>query len=238
MAYKEDIDTYYRNPDGSLKTADIMKEIEHAYDGEMNYYTRKGTRKLQFRWSAGMEYILLVCGYAGSNTTDFFEFNVTAPEIPFGMSDADVSVVYELFDGAELAKIDPDKWADSTENCVIYIRYTPNEKAVHWYGGVWMPVEVYEHDGGVSYLLMLLQNPGVSHVDRMWGQYGGLAFQETYSLSYVAEGADGNYGEWHYEEITPYRDGVLCNMSEPYDFWSEHATNSQILIVPKRYPTL
>lgn len=234
LAYKEDIDTYYRNADGSLKTAEIMEEIEHTYDGETNYYTRKGTRKLEFRWAAGMEYTMLVCGYAGSNTTDFFEYSITAPEIPFGKSDAEVTATYELFDGAELAKLSPAKWGAYVDNCVIYIRYTPNEKAVHWYGGVWMPVDTYEHDGGIAYLLTLIQNPDASHVDKKSGQYAGLGFQTTYSLSYCAEGADGNYGEWHYEEFTPYRDGVLCNMTEPYDFWSKPATNSQIMVVPKR----
>lgn len=234
LAYKDDIDTYYRNPDGSLMSADIMEEIEHTYDGETNYYTHKGARKLSFQWAAGMEYTLLVCGYAGSNTTEFFSLDITAPEIPFGKSDADVTATYELFDGAELAKLAPGRWSGYEENCIIYIRYTPNEKAVHWYGGVWMPVETYAHDGGVSYLLTLIQNPGASHVDKYTGQYRGLAFQMTFSLSYCAEGADGNYGPWHYEEFTPYRDGVLCNMTEAYDFWSNPSANSQILTVRKR----
>lgn len=234
LAYKSDIDTYYRNPDGSLNTAEIMEEIEHAFDGETNYYLRKGTREVEFNWSAGVEYTMLVCGYAGTNTTDFFEYTVTAPEIPFDKSDADLEATYELFDGAELYKLAPGRWADYKENCIIRITYKPNDKAVHWYGGVWMPVETYERDGGISYLMMLLQNPGVSHVDRKTGMYLGLAFQTTVSLSYVAEGADGTYGPWHYEEITPYRDGVLKNTTEAYDFWSNPSPNSQILALPKR----
>ncbi len=59
-------------------------------------------------------------------------------------------------------------------------------------------------------------------------------FGYTWSFSYVAEGEDGNFGQWHYEEFTPYRDGVMKNMSEPYDFWSKPAANSAILSVPKR----
>ncbi len=234
LAYKSDIDTYYRNADGSLKSDEIMEEIEHTYDGETNYYTRKGTRELSFQWAAGMEYVVLVCGFAGSNTTEFFEYEVTAIEIPFGQSDADLTATYELFDGAELAKLAPGRFQGFEENCIIYIRYAPNDKAVHWYGGVWMPVGDYEHDGGISYLLNLIQNPDASHVDRYSGQYRGLAFQTTVSLSYVAEGADGTYGQWHYEEITPYRDGVLKNTTEAYDFWSNPAPNSQILTVRKR----
>ncbi|MDE6862043.1 MAG: hypothetical protein K2J31_04785, partial [Alistipes sp.] len=233
LAYKEDVEEYYRKSDGSLDSDAIMDEIEHIYDGETNYYTRKGARKLEFQWAAGMEYTMLVCGYAGSNTTEFFELSVTAPEIPFGKSDADVSVIYELFDGSELAKLSPGRWAGYEDNCIVYIRYTPNQHAVHWYGGVWMPVEVYAHDGGISYLLTLLQNEWVSHVDKASGQYAGLVFRDTYSISYVAEGADGNYGEWHYEEFTPYRDGVLCNTTPAYDFWSKPAANSQILTVRK-----
>lgn len=234
LAYKSDIDTYYRNLDGSLNSAEIMEEIEHAYDGETNYYLRKGTSEVTFNWAAGMEYTMLVCGYAGMNTTEFFEYTIKAPEIPFGQSDADVEATYELFDGAELYELAPGRWADYRDNCIIRITYKPNDKAVHWYGGVWMPVSAYEHDGGISYLLGLIQNPGASHVDKQVGMYRGLAFRETFSLSYCAEGADGNYGPWHYEEFTPYRDGVLDNMSEPYDFWSTPAPNSQIVTFRKR----
>lgn len=32
----------------------------------------------------------------------------------------------------------------------------------------------------------------------------------------MAEGADGNYGKWHYMEFTPTKADTI----EPYDFWS------------------
>ncbi len=33
----------------------------------------------------------------------------------------------------------------------------------------------------------------------------------------MAEGADGNYGKWHYMEFTPTKEDTI----EPYDFWSD-----------------
>lgn len=231
LAYTDDVDLY-RNADGSLDGAGLMEEINYIYDGETNYYVRQGVKEVRFAWSAGVDYTMLVCGYAGSNTTDFFEYRCTAPEIPFGESDADVSATYEFFDGDELAARYPAKWRGYEDNCIVYIRYTPNEKAVHWYGGVWMPVEIYEHDGGIAYLLMLIQNQYASHVDRYSGQYSGLGFGTTYSLSYCAEGEDGTFGPWHYEEITPVR-GENGNMTEPYDFWSQPSANGRVLCLPK-----
>ncbi len=230
LIYTEDLQ-YYRLANGSLDAKALMAEIDHYYDDSTKYYTHKGEWTGPMSWVSDTDYTMLVCGYAGTNSTQFYEYEFHSPEIPFGRSEADVTATYEMFDGAELIELDPQRWQGAEDDCIMYIRYTPNDKAAHWYGGVWNVVEMYET--GVDFLLALLRNKEASHVDRATGMYRPW-FGYTWSFSYVAEGEDGNFGQWHYEEFTPYRDGVMKNMSEPYDFWSKPAANSAILSVPKR----
>ncbi len=230
LIYTEDLQ-YYRLANGSLDAKALMAEIDHYYDDSTKYYTHKGEWTGPMSWVSDTDYTMLVCGYAGTNSTQFYEYVFHSPEIPFGRSEADVTATYEMFDGAELIELDPQRWQGAEDDCIMYIRYTPNDKAAHWYGGVWNVVEMYET--GVDFLLALLRNKEASHVDRATGMYRPW-FGYTWSFSYVAEGEDGNFGQWHYEEFTPYRDGVMKNMSEPYDFWSKPAANSAILSVPKR----
>ena len=121
-------------------------------------------------------------------------------------------------------------WAGYEDNCIIYIEYTPNEYAAHWYGGVWLPLEYYEL--GVDHLIPLLKNDTVSHVDQSWGRYSGCVFNTPYSLSWFAEDAEGKFGEWNYIEFTPNRtEGEGYNMSEPFDFWTNPKRNSAVVVM-------
>ncbi|MBQ8774265.1 MAG: hypothetical protein IJZ50_00220 [Alistipes sp.] len=221
---------WYRDSDGSILDHEMMHMLEEEYfDGQAKYYAKQGESESSFYWSSDSKYSLLVCGWSGSNTTPFFEYKFSTPSIPWEESDADVEVRYSLFDGAELAKMDPMVWAGYEDNCIIYIEYTPNESAAHWYGGVWLPISSYEL--GVDHLIPLLKDDTVSHVDRLWGRYIGLEFDSTYSLSWFAEDAEGRFGKWNYIEFTPNRHEGESNMSEPYDFWTNPAPYSQTLVM-------
>ena len=206
---------YVTNSDGSLKEAYLCDEIEEFYDHSPNYYTHKGDFTYMCNWIPDTDYTLLVCGWSGGNTTDFFRFDCHSPAIPFNESQADVEVTYELFDGNDLAMLDYDRWKDYTGNVVCRIKYNPNEYATYHCGGVWPPAFNFEDVGGEAYLLVLDMNEVVSHVNRKTGQYA-LSYGETYSLSYVAKDKDGKFGPWHYEEFTPSAD----NITPAYDFWS------------------
>lgn len=92
-----------------------------------------------------------------------------------------------------------------------------------------MPLSYYEL--GVDHLVSLLRNDTVSHVDRSWGRYSGLAFDNSYSLSWFAEDADGKFGSWNYVEFTPNRKEGESNMSEPFDFWTNPKPNSQMVVM-------
>lgn len=220
---------WVRNEDGSLNEDMLVDEIEHYYDNAVVYYLRKGeVPEYVTSWISGTDYTLLLCGWAGGNTTKFYEFRFDSPEIPFGESDAEMTATYELFDGADLYEMDPIRWEGYQEDCIMYIKFNPNENAVHWYGGVWGTADQYEDTGGIHHLMTLIMNPNASFVDK----YSGIIcpwFNYTWSFSYVAEGADGTFGDWHYEEFTPVRGE---NMSEPYDFWSNPANNAAIMSVP------
>lgn len=224
----------YRNGDGTINEEEMMHMLDHEYfDGDAKYYAKQGEREDTYYWASESEYTLLLCGWSGSNTTPFFEFKFTTPAIPWGESEAGVEVEYKLFDGAALVEMDMFTWAGYEDNCVVYIEYTPNEQAAHWYGGVWMPESNYADNGGVDHLVALLRNPDVSHVDRYSGMYRGVWFDDTFSISWFAEDADGRLGQWHYEEFTPTREGDGYNMDEPYDFWTNPKANSAILTFKK-----
>lgn len=222
---------WYRNEDGSINDHEMMHMLtEEYFDGQAKYYAKMGASEDTYYWSSQSEYTLLVCGWAGSNTTPFFEFEFQTPSIPWGESDAAVDVKYWLFNGAELAEEYPMVWAGYEDNCIIYIEYTPNQSAAHWYGGVWLPLEYY--DIGVDHLIPLLKNDTVSHVDKAWGRYVGCEFGTPYSLSWFAEDAEGKFGDWNYVEFTPTRtEGEGYNMSEPFDFWSNPKQNGSVLVL-------
>lgn len=221
---------WYRDESGAIIDHEMMHMLEEEYfDGQAKYYAKQGESESSFYWSSDSKYSLLVCGWSGSNTTPFFEYQFDTPSIPWGESDAAVDIKWDLFDGAELAKMDPMVWAGYEDNCIIYIEYTPNESAAHWYGGVWLPLSYYEL--GVDHLVSLLKDDTVSHVDKPWGRYVGLSFGESYSLSWFAEDAEGRFGEWNYVEFTPNRTEGESNMSEPYDFWTNPKQNSRVVVM-------
>lgn len=221
---------WYRDENGSILNHEMMHMLEEEYfDGQAKYYAKQGASEESYYWSSDSEYSLLICGWSGSNTTPFFEYKFTTPSIPWGESGAAVELKWDLFDGAQLAKMDPMTWAGYEDNCIIYIEYTPNESAAHWYGGVWLPISSYEL--GVDHLIPILKDDTVSHVDRVWGRYGGLSFDDTYSLSWFAEDAEGRFGEWNYIEFTPNRHEGESNMSEPYDFWTTPKQNGCVMVL-------
>lgn len=207
----------YKNPDGTYNANLLMADIEEYYEDEILYKRKRGKQTIQEYWQSDTEYTMIVFGYSGTNTTDFFETKIKSPAIPFEKSDAEVSVEYCFFDGNELAAKFPDKWdaEDMKDACIMLTKYTPNSFAVHWYGGVWAPISAYEM--GIDHLMALIRNDTApancideyQQTCRPWYNY-------KWSFSYVAEGADGNYGKWHYMEFTPTKEDTI----EPYDFWS------------------
>ena len=226
----EYVDWYRNSSTGEIFHDEMMHMLNEEYfDGEAKYYAKQGVSESEFYWSSDSEYSLLICGWSGTNTTPFYEFKYNTPSIPWDESDAAVELDWKLFNGAELAKMDPMVWAGYEDNCIIYIEYTPNASAAHWYGGVWLPLSYYEL--GVDHLVSLLRNDTVSHVDRSWGRYSGLAFDNSYSLSWFAEDADGKFGSWNYVEFTPNRKEGESNMSEPFDFWTNPKPNSQMVVM-------
>lgn len=226
----------YKNPDGTYNTNLLMADIEEYYEDEIVYQRMRGKKQWKQYWQSDTEYTVIVFGYSGSNTTDFFETKIKSPAIPFDKSDAEVSVEYCFFDGNELAAKFPDKWdaEDMKDACIMLTKYTPNSAAVHWYGGVWAPVSSYEM--GIDHLMALIRNDTApancideyQQTCRPWYNY-------KWSFSYVAEGADGNYGKWHYMEFTPTKADTI----EPYDFWSEpydggNGTTTSVYCLPAK----
>jgi hypothetical protein len=226
----------YKNADGTYNTNLLMADIEEYYEDEIVYQRMRGKKQWKQYWQSDTEYTVIVFGYSGSNTTDFFETKIKSPAIPFDKSDAEVSVEYCFFDGNELAAKFPDKWdaEDMKDACIMLTKYTPNSAAVHWYGGVWAPVSSYEM--GIDHLMALIRNDTApancideyQQTCRPWYNY-------KWSFSYVAEGADGNYGKWHYMEFTPTKADTI----EPYDFWSEpydggNGTTTSVYCLPAK----
>ncbi len=215
----------FRLENGELDENELMHEIEHYYDGDLTYYLKQGETEQVYSWASDTEFVMLAFAFAGTNTSRISEYKVKAPPIPF-TSDADVEATYELFDGNELYKMDPVRWENSQNNCVMYIQFTPNNKATQWYGGVWAPISNYER--GVDHLMHLIMNPTVSFVNETSGTIHPW-FDNKWSFSYVAEGLNETYGPWHYEEFTP----TLDNLDEPYDFWTSPKENSVVKSISK-----
>ena len=236
----------YRNADGSLKEKEIMHEIEEYYENEINYNTYRGTRQLHQHVIPDTHYTILVFGYAGTYTTSMYEWEVYAPAPPLGKSEADYTYTYELFRGEDLSALDSRVWplVDYEGDCIMLVRMTPNEKAVHWYWGIWGPEENYKDQGGQYYLMTLDMNDTVSAVDkrvfriRPWwygatkdwtwvDKDGEIVNHWPWSISGWAEDADGNYGPWHYELMIPVpvpkgqeTGKYEVGYTEAYDFWS------------------
>lgn len=215
---------YVTNPDGTLNEAELCDEISHYYDDTPNYYTMQGKTTRTFNWISDTDYTMLVCGWSGGNTTHFYTYNVHTPKIPFSEGTGDVAVKWELMDGTELSQLDYNRWKDYQGMVVMRLEFEPNEDADYYCGGVWMPASNYEDVGGEDYLLMLIQNPDVSIVNRKSAMYRTLSYGVTYSLSYVAKDSQGRFGPWHYEEFTPTK-GV--NITPAYDFWSNPSSAPQ-----------
>lgn len=216
---------YVTKPDGSLDEALLSAEIESYYDNTPNYYTHRGTYTQDFRWISDTDFTMLVCGWSGGNTTRFFRLDTHTPKLEFN-SEADVECTYEQFDGSELAEIDYNRWKDYRGNVVLRLKLKPNDKAANYFAGVWMPVSNYQDVGGVDYLVLLDQNPSVSIVNRPSALYRNLCYDDTYSLSYFAQDAAGNFGPWHYVEITPKRGEI----DEAYDFWTKPAAAPEYIM--------
>jgi hypothetical protein len=241
----------YRNADGSLKESEVMHEIEEYYEDEIIYNTYTGTRKLHSHVIPDTQYTLLVFGYSGTNTTKIYEWPVYVPKPPFDKSSADFTYSFELFRGEDLAALDPKMWphADNDGDCVMIVKIQPNADAVHWYWGLWAPLENYIDQGGKYYLMTLDMDPTVANAGtdkknvqfRPWWYGAGENYQWVdadgdivdhwpWSISGWAEGSDGNYGPWHYDLIIPVpvpkgqeTGKYEVGYTEAYNFWSSPA---------------
>lgn len=250
LAEKSDIETYFRNADGSLKEKELFAWIEEYYEDEINYNAFAGPRTLHQHVTPDTDYILLVFGYAGTYTTKMYEWSIYAPKPPLGKSTADFSYTYELFRGEDLTALDPIQFpaVDFAGDCVMVVRFQVTDNAKHWYFGCWPPMENFKDQGGQYYLMTLDMNPDVSGSamqdklyfrNRPWwyGSQEGYKWVDgegdivnhwPWSLSGWAEDADGNYGPWHYELLIPVpvpkgSPGLgkyEVGYSEAYDFWS------------------
>ena len=230
VAETSDIDTYFRNADGSLKEQELFAWIEEYYEDEITSTARRGTRQLYQHVTPDTDYSIIIFGYAGSYTTKMYEWQVYVPKPPFNTSSADYSYSYELFRGEDLTALDPTLFpaVDFEGDCIMVVRVEPNAQAAHWYFGCWPPKENYREQGGLYYLMTLDMNPDVAGSamqdkkffrNRPWwyGCGSGSATKKEpwsddegnvmnyypWTLSGWAEDAEGNYGPWHYEYLIP-----------------------------------
>ena len=250
LATKSDVDTYFRNPDGSLKEDDLFDWIAEYYEDEINYNAYAGVRTLHQHVVPETDYVLIVFGFAGAPTTSMYEWPVSVPAPPLGKSTADFSYTYELFRGEDLTALNPTLFpaVDFAGDCVMVMRFTVTDNAKHWYFGCWPPIENFADQGGKYYLMTLDMNPDVSGSamqdklffrNRPWwyGSSEGYKWVDSegdivnhwpWSLSGWAEDADGNYGPWHYELFIPVPvpagspdlGKYEVGYTEAYDFWS------------------
>ena len=250
LATKYDIDTYFRNANGSLKETELFHWIEEYYEDEINYNAHVGVRTLHQHVIPETDYVLLVFGYAGSPTTSMYEWSISVPAPPLGKSTADFSYTYELFRGEDLTALNPTLFpaVDYEGDCIMVMRFTVTDNAKHWYFGCWPPVENFADQGGKYYLMTLDMNPDVAGSamqdklffrNRPWwygasegykwvDSAGDIVNHWPWSLSGWAEDADGNYGPWHYELLIPVpvpagSPGLgkyEVGYTEAYDFWS------------------
>lgn len=249
LAEKEDIETYFRNADGTLKEKELFAWVEEYYEDEINYHAYRGTRTLHEHVTPATDYILLVFGYSGAPTTAMYEWTISVPEPPLGKSTADYTYTYELFRGEDLSALNPTLFPlkDFEGDCVMVTNFTVTDNAAHWYFGCWPPVENFAEQGGQYYLMTLDMNPDVAGSamqdkkffrNRPWwygssqgytwvDKEGDIVNHWPWSLSGWAEDADGNYGPWHYELFIPVpvpkgqeTGKYEVGYTEAYDFWS------------------
>ena len=215
----------YRKPDGTLEDEAIMAAIEEYYaeDGSfaIDYATGIGTATIKgARVVSNTEYSLLVCGYAGSNTTRFYEFKFTSPEIPFGKANSDIKIEkFEIFDGNELVEKYPEKWRGYQDRAVLYVKFSTSGNSKQWYAGMWQPISHFEKDGGIDYVARLIQMTGLEGnnfyypakegwiapgyggpylENRPWtDEEGHTCSTVPWCLYYYTEDEQGNYGEFH-----------------------------------------
>ena len=260
LAETEDIDAYFRNANGTLKEDELFEWIAEYYEDEINYNAYRGTRTLHQHVTPDTDYTLLVFGYAGVPTTSMSEWSLHVPVPPLGQSTADFTYTYELFRGEDLTAIDPVLFpaADYKGDCVMSVRFEVTDNAKHWYFGCWPPLENFQDQGGMYYLMTLDMNPDVSGSamqdkkffrNRPWwyGSSEGYTWVDSegdivkhwpWSLSGWAEDADGNYGPWHYELMipvpvpkdTPGLGKYEVGYTEAYNFWSAPAATSNLQI--------
>jgi len=260
VAETSDIDTYFRNADGSLKEKELFEWVEEYYENEITSTARRGTKQLYQHVTPDTNYTILIFGYAGTYTTKMYEWPVYVPKPPLDKSTADFSYTYELFRGEDLTALNDQLFpaADFAGDCVMVLRLTPTDNAVHWYFGCWNPVESYAEQGGQYYLMTLDMNPDVPGSamqdkrffrNRPWWYGSGENYQWVddagdtvnhwpWSLSGWAEDADGNYGPWHYElfipvpvpKDTPGLGKYEVGYTEAYDFWSAPAQTAEMKI--------
>lgn len=249
FAETADVEAYFRNEDGSLKEDELFHWVEEYYEDEILYNSYHGTRTLHQHVTPETDYTLFIFGYAGTYTTKMYEWQIYAPAPPLGKSTADFSYSYELFRGEDLANINSTVWphADYDGDCIMVIRVTPTDNAVHWYYGIWPPEDNFADQGGRYYLMTLDMNATVSAVDRkvyrtrpwwygasegwQWvDKEGDIVNHWPWSFSGWAEDADGNYGPWHYELFIPVpvpkgseTGKYEVGYTEAYDFWSNPA---------------
>lgn len=69
----------FRKADGQLDTASLLDSLRSDSDGRFPYLLRKGPVTLQFPYCPKEDNILVICGYAGGNTTPFYEFPIPRP---------------------------------------------------------------------------------------------------------------------------------------------------------------
>jgi hypothetical protein len=266
LAETADIDNYFRNGDGTLKEKELYAWIEEYYEDELLSHSYRGTRTLHEHVTPDTDYSLIVFGFAGSYTTRMYEFKLYAPEPPLGKSTADFSYTYELFRGEDLSALDPRTWplADVEGDCIMVTRITPTENAVHWYLGIWGPVQNYQDQGGKYYLMMLDMNPDVPgssvqdkkfwrnrpwwyglQKDYIWqDEAGDIVKHWPWSISGWAEDADGNYGPWHYDLLIPVplpKDQVTgkyeVGYTQAYNFWSAPAATANMQVFSMKLNT-
>lgn len=222
----------FRNGSG-LNDKEIMYEIEEYYEHNNDnilYYTFNNTRTLHTHVTPETMYSILVFGYSGTNSTPMYEWQVYAPAPPLGKSTADFSYTYELFRGEDLSALNPTLFplADFNGDCVMVLRLTPTDNAVHWYLGIWPPKENFRESGGKYHLMTLDMNPDVegsamqdkrffrtrpwwygcgsgsaTHTEPWMDDEGHMMNYYPWTISGWAEDADGNYGPWHYEYLIP-----------------------------------
>ena len=249
LAETADIEQYFRNTDGSLKEKELFEWIEEYYEDEIAYHSFHGQRTLHEHVTPDTDYTILIFGYAGTYTTSMYEWQVSVPKPPLGKSTADFTYTYELFRGEDLANLNSTVWphADYDGDCIMVLRLTPTENAVHWYLGMWPPKENFADQGGLYYLMTLDMDPNVAGSamqdkrvfrNRPWwygaskdwkwvDEQGDIVNHWPWTISGWAEDKDGNYGPLHYDYLIPVpvpkgqeTGKYEVGYTEAYDFWS------------------